>query len=216
MATVVSSAPSPWHYRKSWLERARGPVAILILSPFAALGLLSDPLFAQSFGTRAVFETIGWVIFVAGVGMRFWATLYIGGHKGKSLVTEGPYSLCRNPLYFGNLLLTLSIAFFMGSLIFALGLLIASLVFALATITSEERRLRERMPVEYDHYFKSTPRLFPRWSGFHQSGTIEVDTRCLWIEARRAARYVWIPLACQFLDAARTEAWWPQWFGLLP
>jgi len=35
---------------------------------------------------------------------RLWCALYIAGYKDGVLVTEGPYSLCRNPLYFCNLL----------------------------------------------------------------------------------------------------------------
>lgn len=216
MATAATSHQPVLKYKKNWLERARGPVAILIMAPFAAMGLLSDPLVGESFWFSLTFETVGWVIFVAGVGLRFWSTLYIGGNKGTTLMTEGPYSLCRNPLYLGNLLLTLSIAFFMESLVFAVGLFLASLVFATATINSEERRLGEKMGPQYQEYLRSVPRLFPRFGGFHESGTIEVDTRCLRIEARRSLRYLWIPLVCQVLDPLRDQSWWPQLFDYLP
>jgi protein-S-isoprenylcysteine O-methyltransferase Ste14 len=39
---------------------------------------------------------------VATVG-RLWCTLYIAGYKTKSLIRVGPYSVCRNPLYFSAL-----------------------------------------------------------------------------------------------------------------
>jgi protein-S-isoprenylcysteine O-methyltransferase Ste14 len=216
MQATATTAPTVLKCKKNWLERARGPIAILILAPFAAAGLFSDPWIPQSTLTSMIFESLGWTIFVAGVCFRFWSTLYIGGHKGKQLVTEGPYSLCRNPLYLGNLLLTLSIAFFMESLLFAVGLLIASLVFALATISSEERRLGERMGAEYAHYLRTVPRLLPSFRNFHESGTIEVDVRCLHIEAHRALRYLWIPLICHVLDPIRDQSWWPQLFNYLP
>jgi protein-S-isoprenylcysteine O-methyltransferase Ste14 len=31
---------------------------------------------------------------------RLWCSLYISGYKNSQLITSGPYSLCRNPLYF--------------------------------------------------------------------------------------------------------------------
>ena len=40
--------------------------------------------------------------FMAGIGAfgRIWCSLYIAGYKNNVLVIEGPYSMCRNPLYF--------------------------------------------------------------------------------------------------------------------
>src|SRR5690606_41597756 len=42
--------------------------------------------------------------------------LYLGGRKGADLVAEGPYSVCRNPLYVFSILTLVAIGLQTGSL----------------------------------------------------------------------------------------------------
>jgi protein-S-isoprenylcysteine O-methyltransferase Ste14 len=213
---AISDVLAKPHYTKPWLERARGLVVILIVAPFASLGLLSYPVLGRALIVEVAFYAAGWVVFIAGVTLRFWATLYIGGRKGAMLVRQGPYSLCRNPLYLGNLLLALSIALFMQSLTFALGLLLASILYGTVTISSEERRLHSRLGAAFEDYCARVPRLFPKSLRVSTEPTIEVDVRCLAIEFGRALRYLWIPFVCQVLALLRGEPWWPHPFSVVP
>lgn len=66
----------------------------LLIIPMA---LLTHPVLGGY--TGEVLEQIGMILIVLGVIGRFWATLYIGGHKNKDVITDGPYSICRHPLY---------------------------------------------------------------------------------------------------------------------
>ena len=75
-----------------------------------------------------------------------------GAAKDQELAVDGPYSVCRNPLYLGTFLLTLSIAFFIHSLMFAIGLLIATPLYLWVTVPWEEARLREKFGERYDAY----------------------------------------------------------------
>jgi protein-S-isoprenylcysteine O-methyltransferase Ste14 len=52
-------------------------------------------------------RSAGWCLW-PGATLRLWSTLYIGGRKRVVLVSDGPYSLCRNPLYVGTFLIALS------------------------------------------------------------------------------------------------------------
>jgi len=109
------------------------------------------------------------------------------GHKGKTLVCEGPSSLCRNPLYFGTFLVTLSIPAFLHSLIFAIGVAAASSVYLWTTVRAEEGVLRQRLGEEYAEYCRRVPRFWPKLWGIRTSPRIEVDVRSLRIEALRWA-----------------------------
>ena len=86
------------------------------------------------------------------------AARLVEGHK---LITEGPYSVVRNPIYtgmFGMLLATgLAISHWIG-------LLIAIVVFAMGTairVRSEEKLLREAFGAEFEAYARRVPAVIP-------------------------------------------------------
>ena len=81
--------------------------------------------------------------------------------EGHKLITSGPYSVVRNPIYtgmFGMLLATgLSISHWIG-------LLIAIIVFAVGTtirVRSEEKLLREAFGEEFAAYERKVPAVVP-------------------------------------------------------
>jgi protein-S-isoprenylcysteine O-methyltransferase Ste14 len=86
------------------------------------------------------------------------AARVLEGHK---LVTQGPYSVVRNPIYtgmFGMLLATgLAVSHWIG-------LVLAIVVFAIGTfirVRSEERLLREMFGREFDKYASTVPAVIP-------------------------------------------------------
>ena len=46
------------------------------------------------------FSVIGFILLIFGCFGRIWASLYIEGNKTKNLITNGPFMMVRNPLYF--------------------------------------------------------------------------------------------------------------------
>lgn len=44
-------------------------------------------------------EVLGISLVIFAVLGRFWSILYIGGRKNKEVMQDGPYSMCRHPLY---------------------------------------------------------------------------------------------------------------------
>jgi hypothetical protein len=103
---------------KHWSFRGRGLLASIGIVVATVMVLLSVPMVAEDSWQDEVLDILAWVVFLAGAGLRFWATLYIGGRKEWTLVNDGPYSLCRNPLYVGSLLMLLSIGLLLDSLTF--------------------------------------------------------------------------------------------------
>ncbi len=117
---------------------------------------------------------------VAGFGatIRLWAAGYI--EKGKSLATEGPYAMTRNPLYFGSLIMTLGILIAGRAywLLLPIGLIYLALY--LPAMKREEEELVQGYGDSFLEYSRRVPRFFPR---LHSAAA--PSTSFLWSRVRR-------------------------------
>ncbi|MHA1247496.1 MAG: methyltransferase family protein [Candidatus Thorarchaeota archaeon] len=93
------------------------------------------------------------------LGDSFTAT--VATHRSQVLVTTGPYSRVRHPLYSAHALFNLSIVLVTVNW-FYLVLLILGVPYTYKRIAKEEETLIERFGQEYVEYMKRTGRLFPR------------------------------------------------------
>lgn len=104
---------------------------------------------------------------VLGQALRFWAVgcivLYRGEKvKANRLVTWGPYSLARNPLYVANGLIGLGwgiMSGFLGIVLFALTFWV---LYGLLIVPWEERFLRQKFGKRYVSYCRSVGAFFPK------------------------------------------------------
>jgi protein-S-isoprenylcysteine O-methyltransferase Ste14 len=97
---------------------------------------------------------------------RIWTSVFIAGHKDADLVTSGPYSSCRHPLYACSILGALGLGLTTKSLL--LTVLIVALIAALAVYaaTSEEQFLADEFPEQFKAYSAATPNMWwPRGRG---------------------------------------------------
>ncbi len=175
---------------------------------------MSRPVIAEESVTDVAFDLLAWLAFVGGAGLRLWATLYIGGRKSRTVVTDGPYSVCRNPLYLGSFLLTLSLALFLKSA----AVLVAAVAFMLAyvaySIPAEERLLWETFSEVYRSYCERTPRFLPRVGNYHSPDVVEVEVRALHRELRKLTGWILLPFLTELVGHLRANPWWPHLFRL--
>ena len=195
--------------------RWRGTVAALVLVPAVLLTVTSDPLVAESSWLAHIIELFAWVTFVAGAVLRFWATLYVGGRKETVLVTDGPYSVCRNPLYLGSFLLAIAAALFLKSFVCVAAVLIVALIYMLTTVPVEEKVLLARHGESYEDYTRRVPRYWPWFRNFSTPDRLSIDIHRLRLECARASRWVWLPLLGELLPYLRGWDEWPVFLGLL-
>jgi len=109
---------------------------------------------------NALSIAMGFGIMMLGVVFRSWSAGFI--NKNRALAQGGPYSLTRNPLYFGNFLLGAGMAVSGNNppsyIIFG----IYYLFFYIILIRVERKRMQQRFGGEYDEWAKVTNLFLPK------------------------------------------------------
>lgn len=190
--------------------RWRGLIGGLVVGPAALFALLSPPPADPAGWAELVARLAAFLLFLAGVRLRLWGALYLGGRRTRVLVTDGPFSVCRNPLYLGSFLVALSVAVRLRSLLVALAVAVAAALYTLGTIRQEERMLRAAFPTTYPAYAAPRRRFLPRPSQFRTDATIQVHLRGLKHEFRRLLRLLLIPITLEVLLWLRSGSWFQQ------
>src|SRR5688500_12069093 len=97
-------------------------------------------------------------LILAGLGMSAWAAAYAGAHTrspsigARDLVTAGPYSRVRNPIYLGTVILGLGMTGLIGDWRLAPLLFLACLILYVTIIPAEEQFLAEKFGAAYARY----------------------------------------------------------------
>ena len=161
-----------------------------------------------------VLLTLGGILAALGAFGRLWCSLYIAGYKNNTLVTVGPYSLCRNPLYFFSFIGAIGIGLSTGS--FTIPLIIASgfAIYYPLVVVDEEARLTLLHGVHYQRYRQVTPAFFPRISAFSEPGEYAVQPMIFRKDIGDSIWFVWIVCLLQLVSALRYFAYIPTFFTL--
>lgn len=113
------------------------------------VGPLADILFAA-----------GWLLVAAAIALDVVAlrtltrakTTIMPSRVSEHLVTSGPFSFTRNPIYLGNTVLTAGIGLIVGSVWFLAFAVLAAFVTQKLTIEREEKHLEARFGKKYRDY----------------------------------------------------------------
>lgn len=100
----------------------------------------------------------------AGIGAlgRVWASLYLEGNKNNTLIKDGPYALCRNPLYFFSFIGTAGTTLATETITIPVIVCILFAIYYPTIVLAEQRRLEHIFGESYEIYKKEVPAVFPR------------------------------------------------------
>jgi protein-S-isoprenylcysteine O-methyltransferase Ste14 len=187
---IAQSSPSA--RKKPWWPSNR----ILLSRVFVALALLmvvfiDDRWPAHGF-IESSLEMIGLLAVLLCCAGRLWCSLYIGGRKDKELVNQGPYSICRHPLYFFSACGTFGIAATSASLTVIAAVCVVFMLYYPSVMKQEEMKLERLYTEAYRDHCQRVPRFWPRWSLLKEPATHPFSSRLF---RRACGDAVWFIIA---------------------
>lgn len=142
--------------------------------------LLVMLIYAQPTGASLI---VGFLMAVLGESIRFWGVSYAGSETrttgavgGTQLVTSGPYSYVRNPLYVGNILLYVGVGIMSNALMPYLPLVaLAYFSFQYTGIVSLEEEYLARAFSNWEEYKANVGRFIPSLKAFGGGERLKPD-----------------------------------------
>lgn len=112
--------------------------------------------------------TVGSFLICFGELFRFYSVSFIGGISrtrseslGEQLVTKGPFSWMRNPLYVGNFFITFGVSFFSGKLWYSILTVLLFCFQYYFIVEFEEKLLEKKFGETYREYKTRVPAWIP-------------------------------------------------------
>ena len=143
-----------------------GPKIAIIMLPWLAVTIvfssITKNLFVYTTGSRNFLFIAGIVLMVPGLIFYFSTVrMLLKGLKETKLMTQGAYSLCRNPLYSAIILIIIpALSFLLNSWLVLTTSIVGYILFKIF-IRSEYLELERFFGEEYLKYQKETPEFFP-------------------------------------------------------
>ncbi len=203
--TFVESAPVKGRgvrYRKSAVERYRRWVVWILYAMVFASVLFGRP--TQDTDHRYEYaEILGFLLVGLATIGRAWCGLYVFGRKSKELCQDGPYSICRNPLYLFT---------FMGAMGVAVGSqrILVVIIFAFIycsyyffVIKFEEKRLKKLFGKEYEQYCAQVRRFIPGFRNYRSRERIEINPHHVFKKIAKGMWFFWLFTALEIIKALK-------------
>jgi len=196
---MIAKSMSFHSHRIAWSR-----VAVVLAFAYAVL-VPSPPIFSPP--VLEFLELLGFVLLAGATLGRLWCLAYISGFKNEVLMTEGPYSVVRNPLYAFNFVGTVGFGLAVENPLLAALLALGFLAFYPGVVRREEARMAQQFGESYARYRESTPRWIPRWSNFHEPETWTIVPRRFRAGLLSNMWFLWAFLLWEVFEELRLLEW---------
>lgn len=144
-----------------------------------------------------ILALVGWVFVGIGVMGRIWSGSYISGSKNAKLVVDGPYSICRNPLYFFSLLAGFGVMLVSETLILPIQFAALFWIYYTQLIAREEAVLLTLHGAEFEAYCARVPRFWPKFSLYSEPAEYVVSATRF---RKNMADAIWFVIGAALID----------------
>jgi protein-S-isoprenylcysteine O-methyltransferase Ste14 len=179
-------------------------VAVVLVFVYAVL-VPAPAIFSPA--ALELFELLGFVLLASAALGRLWCLAYISGFKNEVLMTEGPYSVVRNPLYAFNFVGAVGFGLAVENALLAALIALGFLAFYPGVVRREEARLAQQFGESYVRYCDSTPRWIPRWSNFHEPENLTIFPRRFRAGLLSTMWFLWAFLIWEVFEELRLLEW---------
>jgi protein-S-isoprenylcysteine O-methyltransferase Ste14 len=159
--------------------------AAAVVLGIALLGVTSR--MAEGSAGHDLFKVLSYVLLIVAVLGRTWCSVYIGGHKGREVISAGPYSVVRNPLYVFSFLGVTGIGLASGTITVPIVLCLLFVAYYSAVVRHEERVLSEALGQAYRDYLARVPRWLPDFRLWRDDQYAQVRPRAVYVTMRDSA-----------------------------
>jgi protein-S-isoprenylcysteine O-methyltransferase Ste14 len=153
--------------------------------------------------TSAMF-ILGLIMVTIAATGRIWCAQYIAGYKDTILVTEGPYSICRNPLYFFSLIGGLGAGFCTKSIYLTVLIIVVYLIIYPKSIKSEENKLSNLFGDKYAKYKSNVPSFIPNIFLYHEPSEYTINIKIFKRGLFESMYFIYIVILFIFIDILST------------
>jgi len=189
------------------VQKIRKGAVLIALLALVGLTMVSQSAAGLESATHEGIEALGLAAIVFAIVGRAWCSLYIGGRKKAEIVSRGPYSISRNPLYIFSFFGAFGVGAQSGSLTLAVLFTLASMAVFYLTVRREEAWLGATFGSAYHAYRARTPRFVPNFALWRDEDELSVRPSFFLTTIRDGLVFLLAIPLFEAIDLAQAEGW---------
>jgi protein-S-isoprenylcysteine O-methyltransferase Ste14 len=202
LPALVQGKDRKQKYPKSAVERCRKPVAWTLFSLIFATVILSPPP-QDPYHLYEYVDMVGYLLVALATMGRLWCGIYIFGRKSDNLCQDGPYSICRNPLYLFSFMGGAGVAMTSNRIVLMIAFVAISCFYYFLVVKNEEKRLLHAYGQEYEKYCTKTGRFIPGFRNYWSREQIEINPQVIFHAIIKNMWFFWLLFALEIIKALK-------------